>query len=458
MTSSHPPRARPPLTNTSNTSTTSAPVISRPPKAVSDAISEHSATITELTAQAAQDRTTITRLERKIDDLEQDNSCLEAEQLNLVKHLADVETTMVEHTEQLAAILAQLKDGGALTSEPTAAPKKDKDNAFNTAVRKSFLVAMGLGTKATYEQAAKHPSSKVGGGYIPDPENTTSTNIILRPDWTCSFAENCVWLRRMVTFTRSQVPLINPAFSTSTMTLKLDAEIEDKLEGIFKSIQKAFKRNPTACVQRYDDDEMNDGDDEAVINPMLPVDAKKKLLRQGRRRGRKTRKGIERLAAIVDGNIFPDADPESFAFFGNPAYQSTDESASNEDDREPAIDPETDDETGGRIVPPKRPTKDIVEWVSRPPTYRSDQMNGYINLIELHIDIMRTKAAKLHRNKPKPHPRICGEPKDVPLPRVRNPKHLIIREMVSTSWLSKNGEYDIPTRILPDDEVVAEDG
>ncbi|KAJ7733882.1 hypothetical protein B0H14DRAFT_3517256 [Mycena olivaceomarginata] len=106
-------------------------------------------------------------------------------------------------------------------SAPKSKVKGTHDNVLNTAVRKTFMVAMGLPKTTKIKDA------------VADSETGSK---LLRPDWDASFNENSRWHQRMLVYTRQQAPLPSPALSAATMAAESDDCILEQLGAVFKNI------------------------------------------------------------------------------------------------------------------------------------------------------------------------------------------------------------------------------
>ncbi|KAJ7797596.1 hypothetical protein B0H14DRAFT_2618821 [Mycena olivaceomarginata] len=212
-------------------------------------------------------------------------------------------------------------------SAPKSKVKGTHDNVLNTAVRKTFMVAMGLPKTTKIKDAAAVPRVKAGGCYIVDSETGSK---LLRPDWDASFNENSRWHQRMLVYTRQQAPLHSPALSAATMAAESDDCILEQLGAVFKNIAgEARKLGEEA-----------DDESEAVDSAQI-----------SRRKRRK--KCDERMAAVAkSGKKLP----TSWKFFTQPVYHSTDES-----DAAVVIDPDTETE---------------AVWRSNAPGVRFDNRGG----------------------------------------------------------------------------------
>ncbi|KAJ7822158.1 hypothetical protein B0H13DRAFT_1920275 [Mycena leptocephala] len=119
--------------------------------------------------------------------------------------------------------------------------------------------------------------------------------------------------------------------------------------------------------------------------------------------------------------------------------------------------PDTDSEEDVDVAATKKP------WVTRPPTYRSQQVLLNIVLIlfftdtpdwfdngviELHKLVAQDRKERVKAKKPVGRSRRSGEPKNVPLPRPPASKRKVPRNTVSADWLENNkDENDMPSRI-----------
>ncbi|KAJ7351489.1 hypothetical protein DFH08DRAFT_993050 [Mycena albidolilacea] len=250
------------------------------PEAVTDKIVHQETRIMGLEARIDQDGRLIAalqmseaRLQHEIDDLEKENT-------QLLRKLQSVETKP------------------SVQAPPDADnTKKPRNNVFNTAVWKLFLLAMQLGKKgSTLKDAALLKPSTTGGDYIRDTE--TSNGKLLCPDWNVTFMDNSAY-------------------------------------NILQRESKAKKNAKDPTVPK-------DNGDLPADNKM-PDDAAARCA--GHRKSRKTRKCDERIMVLQNCGI--QLHPH-YAFFLQPAYQSTDEP-----DQLDIINPNTDTEKADEVPPRK---------------------------------------------------------------------------------------------------------
>ncbi|KAJ7222661.1 hypothetical protein C8J57DRAFT_1731654 [Mycena rebaudengoi] len=422
------PQRREPLTPVSSRSTTSTPP--RPPapqtlpKAFTDKLLQNEERISSLELALARQSEELQaslkeqeRLLSDLDDLENEQTLIYSKLDEQQRQIGD----MKAYLQKLNLSASKVNDDGE-DMKPKKTGKGSRDNVFNTAVRKTLFLAMGLGKTAKLQDAADVSSKTKGGGYIKDRE-THST--VLRPDWLASFSDNRSWHDKLIAFTRQKAPFVNPILTKATMEAKTDDEILDRIEVVFKNIAALNRK-----VERLaNEGAASDGEEEAS-----------KLQKQkGRQYQRKLRKCDERIAALAAQGIKLE---DNNLFILTPQYQSTDES----DDTD-VLDPETDTEDKQEI--PASSTR--KPWISRPPTYRSETLVNGFDFIDGHVMERRRLYEQNNKGKTTAHPRKRGPLKDVPLPYIGAEGKKITRGFVDPQWLADHTDQDTPSRIQPAD-------
>ncbi|KAJ6486291.1 hypothetical protein DFH09DRAFT_1339703 [Mycena vulgaris] len=389
------------------------------PKAITDRLINQQSRIEELERTVLKNEETIQTLEASHSDLRSQFDDLDNENTGLMKRmdLAEERAAVASKTiDRLFEILENMPSNLPPDEEADIKPKPPRDNVFNTAVRKTFFVAMGLSKKSKLRDAASIRSTRSGGGFIKDRETGGQ---LLRPDWSVSFAENSSWHNRMVEFIRQKASLQNPVITSTFMDAKSADDLLQRLATVFKNIKEEAKKVAKSGV---------DGDDEDQ------VDTQKQ---DGRRKTRKVRKCNERIEVLEDAGMTL---PEEFTFFLQPIYQSTDES-----DASDVLDPNTDTEESAEV--PAQSTR--KPWKSRTPLYRSDEFHE--GVLKIDVLLMKSRKDYVNNNKGKTaaHPRVRGEWKDVPLPFIGTAKlNKIPRSAIDAEWLANHSGDDTPSRIL----------
>ncbi|KAJ7825820.1 hypothetical protein B0H14DRAFT_3874256 [Mycena olivaceomarginata] len=385
-------------------------------KAVTNKLVHQETRIMGLKAQIDQDgrliaalQTSEARLQHEIDDLDNENTQL-LQKLQSVEAVLDQQTREIDH-------------------------QKPRDNVFNTAVRKLFLLAMGLGKKgSTLKDAALLKPSTAGGGYIRDTE--TSNGKLLRPDWNVTFADNSEWHSRTVKWMRQNMKTQFPA---AMIDEKSDDAIVDQLSTVFRNIVQAYNilQRESKAKKNVKDPTVTEDDGDLPAENEMPDNAAAR--RAGRRKSRKTRKCDERIMVLQNAGIQLH---RHYAFFLQP-YQSMDES-----DQSDVIDPDTDTEKADEVPAPstRKP------WKTRTPLYRTDEASEVFNREVAAIEryVLNHHAEQERKNGPAqstPHPRIPGDWKDTPLPRLGATKLRILHPCIHADWLADNEDQDVPSRI-----------
>ncbi|KAK7039963.1 hypothetical protein R3P38DRAFT_3469348 [Favolaschia claudopus] len=389
----------------------------RIPKVVTDKIQDHATRILALEQQIQNDADLIEQLQATYSELEASQNDLDNENQLLLRRLSCLEDTVEMQNQTIDRLASLVEANGAAappTEDDTTTKAKIRDNTFNTAVRKTMLVAMGLPRTAKAKDACKIRSQKAGG------------------DWNATFTDNSAWHTRMITYVRQQVPQHTPAINAAAMKAKSDDDILDRLETIFRNIATEFRK-----LQRAGNEEAQ-SDNEAAVQD----DDDSKQIK--RRQGRKQRKAEERGEVLRDAKVDLGTD---WQFITIPAYQSTDES-----DQSDVLDPETDTEST-REVPVASTRK---PWKTRTPKYRSNEVQDEFNELEKMVVKHRVQWEKNNKGKTAAHPRVAGGWKDVPLPFRKPNKVKIPRWAIDEDWLASHQDQDTPSRIEDDAVVDAE--
>ena len=163
----------------------------------------------------------------------------------------------------------------------------------------------------------------------------------------------------MLTMIKQKVPTVYPFFTQDILAAKLDGDLIDCMEAVFKNLRMTYLKKDQE--RDLDSDADNNEDDEVlhkqrnccwqrktrVSNPALAQ--KNNVLTQ-------VQKAEERMRAATDYNI----DISKLGWFFMPAYQSTDEL-----DTIPVLDPNTNVEEGNKIqglyTPPPVPGRILPE-------------------------------------------------------------------------------------------------
>ncbi|KAJ7699086.1 hypothetical protein B0H14DRAFT_3528697 [Mycena olivaceomarginata] len=382
-------------------------------------------------------RTSFTRLD-KIVQLQDRISALEGVAYDLWDKLQERDTDihdldMKTDNSKLERIIDFIENnefsatGGTHTSASGSGSKgkSERDNVFNTAMRKVFKAAMGHGVSVKLDILANDNPIKAGGSYIAD---SNSKGQLLRPDWSVSFNENSRWHKPMLEFSRKKAPIFHPTMTDSMINAKTDDEIMERLENVFKNIADHYRRAQRNKAKTQGGEDA--GEDEGA------GEDEKREKQLNRRGTRKVRKCDERLAAFQEahGNVPPDR-----RWFFQALYQSSDES-----DDSDVVDPGTDLESGDEVPvqlrgslgsPAHRCT--VTDWVSD---------------LDNLVMAARGKQKKLHRNKTSAHPRKRGQWKDRGLPSLQANQLKIPLAAVLPGWLEDHPEFDAPSCIHREDD------
>ncbi|KAJ7347669.1 hypothetical protein DFH08DRAFT_960102 [Mycena albidolilacea] len=401
------------------------------PKAVTDKLVHQESRIMGLEARIDQDgcliaalQTSEARLQHEIDDLDNENT-------QLLQKLQSVEAVLDQQTRDIDRLFSLLEQKSSAQVPPDADKTKNR-----TAVRKLFLLAMGLGKKgSTLKDAALLKPSTAGGGYICDTE--ASNGKLLHPDWNVTFADNSVWHSRTVKWMRQNMKTQFPA---AMIDKKSDDAILDQLSTVFRNIVQAYNilQKESKAKKNANDPTVPEDDGDLPAENEMPDDAPAR--RAGRHKSRKTRKCDERIMVLQKAGIQLH---HHYVFFLQPAYQSTDES-----DQSDVIDPDTDTEKADEVPAPstRKP------WKTRTPLYCADEASEAFNQEVATIEryVLNYRVEQERKNGPAqsaPHPRIPGDWKDTPLPRLGATKLRILRPCIHAEWLADNEDQDVPTRI-----------
>ncbi|KAK7017149.1 hypothetical protein R3P38DRAFT_3360616 [Favolaschia claudopus] len=404
----------------------------RIPKVVTDKIQDHATRILALEQQIQNDADIIRQLQTTHSELEASQNDLDNENRQLLQRLSCLEDTVDMQNQTIDRLFSLVEANGAAappTEDDTTTKAKTRDNTFNTAVRKTMLVAMGLPRTAKAKDACKLRSQKVGGGYVNDDETGGK---LLRPDWNTTFTDNSVWHTRMIAYVRQQVPQHTPAINAAAMKAKSDDDILERLETVFRNMATEFRK-----LQRAGNAEA-ESDNEAAVQD----DDNSKQIK--RRQGRKQRASEERSEVLREANVKLGA---AWQFLTIPAYQSTDES-----DQSDVLDPETDTEST-REVPVASTRK---PWKTHAPKYRSNEVQDEFNELENMVVKHRVQWEKNNKGKTAAHPRVAGGWRDIPLPFRKPNKVKIPRWAIDEEWLASHQDQDTPSRIESGDVVDAE--
>ncbi|KAK7018438.1 hypothetical protein R3P38DRAFT_3274519 [Favolaschia claudopus] len=409
----------------------------RIPKVVTDKIQDHATRILALEQQIQNDADIIRQLQTTHSELEASQNDLDNENRQLSQRLSCLEDTVELQNQTIDRLFSLVEANGSAAppTEDDTTKAKIRDNTFNTAVRKTMLVAMGLPRTAKAKDACKIRSQQAGGGYVKDGE---TGGRLLRPDWNATFTENSAWHTRMITYVRQQVPQHTPAINAAAMKAKSDDDILERLETIFRNIATEFRK-----LQRAGNAEA-ESDNEAAVQD----DDNSKQIK--RRQGRKQRACNSPLKAEERGEVLRDAKVDlgaAWEFLTIPAYQSTDES-----DQSDVLDPETETEST-REVPVASTRK---PWKTRTPKYRSNEVQDEFNELEKMVLRHRVQWEKNNKGKTAAHPRVAGGWRDGPLPFRKPNKVKIPRWAIDEEWLASHQDQDTPSRIESGDVVDAE--
>jgi len=128
------------------------------------------------------------------------------------------------------------------------------------AVRKTMLLAMGLGLRAKAKDVTRLHSHSRGGGFVKDRE--TSNGKFVQPDWTTNFSGNAVWHDHMLTMIRQKASIIYPSFTHDLLATKSDGDLLNRMEAVFKNLRTTYLRKDREGD--LDSDADDSGDDEGL--------------------------------------------------------------------------------------------------------------------------------------------------------------------------------------------------
>lgn len=159
-----------------------------------------------------------------------------------------------------------------------ATKKRPRDNFFNVsdlvrcmmteeltqslknAVRKTMLIAMGLGSRARAKDVTKLASHGNGGGFIKDRE--VKGGRFVRPDWKSNFAGNVTWHNFMLDMIKQQATQIYPAFTKELLASKSDEDLLHRMESVFKNFRTAYLKKDRSADLDSEAEEDAEGDEE----------------------------------------------------------------------------------------------------------------------------------------------------------------------------------------------------
>ncbi|KAJ7051312.1 hypothetical protein C8F01DRAFT_1237204 [Mycena amicta] len=420
------------------------------PKAITDRLMRQERQIEELILQHNDMAKTLTHVQDKIRQLIDNENDAANEQEQSRQHICELEQRLDNQSQRMDELLARLENRNAEGSTTAATSRsRARDNAFNTASRQVFFVAMGMPANSKYKDVAQFIRGTVpeNGDWIVDPQ---SPSRVLRPDFNASFAENHTWHDGMVKFLKNKIPVYSPVLRKVDMDNIINSDVLTQIETVFKNMGNVVRKGLKELEDKGDEGEAE------IVEEGGGKDADQ----QNRRDGRKVRKLEERQAAIVEAKfIIP---PQCRFILSSPKYQSTDESDSAPSD---VLDPASasDDEApvnNKKTSAKKNRTTGDTPWQSRPPTYRTAEYQNIIDAIDAIVMARRDAWKRNNRGKTAAHKRVRGAPKNVPLPYIRGKGKLRIpRQFVDPGWLAANEESNTPSRIAQwDKEDSGSDG
>ncbi|KAJ7694968.1 hypothetical protein B0H14DRAFT_3905564 [Mycena olivaceomarginata] len=370
-------------------------------------------------------------LRDKLEERDADIRDLDNENLQLWRRINELEQIHGDKLERIIDFIENNEFTGTGATHTSASGsgskgKSERDNVFNTAMRKVFKAAMGHGVNVKLEVLANDTPIKAGGSYIADSD---SKGRLLRPDWSASFNENSRWHKSMLEFARKKAPVFHPTMTESMINAKTDDEIMEQLENIFKNISDNYWRAQRNKVKTKGGEDAGENQEEGKHE--------KRAKELNRRGTRKVRVGI-----FVQFFVCVDQATDRNWFFQAP-YQSSDES-----DDSDVVDPGTDLESGDEV--PVSATR--KPWLSRPPMYRDHEVTEWVSDLDNLVMAARGKQKKLHRNKMSAHPRKRGEWKDKGLPSLQANQLKIPLAAVLPAWLEDHPEFDAPSCIHREDD------
>ncbi|KAJ7857805.1 hypothetical protein B0H14DRAFT_3637982 [Mycena olivaceomarginata] len=368
-------------------------------------------------------------LRDKLEERDADIRDLDNENLQLWRRINELEQIHGDKLQRIIDFIENNEFTGTSATHTSASGsgskgKSERDNVFNTAMRKVFKVAMGHGVNVKLEILANDTPIKAGGSYIADSD---SKGRLLRPDWSASFNENSRWHKSMLEFARKKAHVFHPTMTESMVNAKTDDEIMERLENVFKNIGDNYRRAQRNKAKTKGGEDAGENQEEG--------EHEKRAKELNRRGTRKVRKCDERLAVFQEthGEVPPDR-----RWFFQAPFQSSDES-----DDSDVVDPGTDLESGDEVSvsATRKP------WISRPPMYpRSRDLDNLAMAA-------REKQKKLRRNKTSGHPRKRGEWKDKGLPSLQAHQLKIPLVAVLPEWLEDHPEFDAPSCIQREDDA-----
>ncbi|KAG2346647.1 hypothetical protein BDR05DRAFT_997063 [Suillus weaverae] len=283
------------------------------------------------------------------------------------------------------------------------ATKAVRDNTFNTAIRQTFLHAMGISDS---KLAATLESLEEGA-------------VVLCPNFDSSWTENAAWREDMIRYVRQKACDVYRQLREEHLKKKNDADITKQLKEVFKNMKDVIKKGGKG------------------------TDATEARNRKQRQNAQKVRKNNERAAEDVRKETKTN-NPE-WDWFYQACYQSTDKSDTGLVAK-PSVDFESDTENAR-----KRPTKSKnidATWTSRPPSYRDTLVNEKV--VQMNVLVSKKRVERGGRNFSVPV--IRGEAHEKDLPQPGNGKPKILRRFVCPEWLTNNSAQDGPTQIYRKDE------
>ncbi|KAF8205906.1 hypothetical protein K438DRAFT_1963683 [Mycena galopus ATCC 62051] len=401
------------------------------PKAVTDKIVQLQDRISGLEGVAYDLRDRLEERDADIRDLDNENQ-------QLWRRINELEEIHGDKLERIIDFIENNEFSGTGATHTSASKsgskgKGERDNIFNTAMRKVFKAAMGHGVTVKLDILANDTPVKAGGSYITDSHGQGQ---LLRPDWSTSFNDNSRWHKSMLAFARKKAPIFHPTMTDSMIDAKTDDEIMERLENVFKNISDYYRR-----AKRNKATAQGGGD---VGETQEAGEGEERAKQLNRRGTRKVRKCDERLAAYQEAHGDVPADRK---WFFQAPYQSSDES-----DASDVVDPGTDVESGDEV--PVSAT--MKPWLSPPPMYRDEKVTEWVSDLDDLVMAARAKHKKLHRNKTSGHPRKRGEWKDKGLPSLQTHQLKIPLDAVLPAWLEDHSEFDAPSCIHREEDTEME--
>ncbi|KAF7327333.1 hypothetical protein MKEN_00310900 [Mycena kentingensis (nom. inval.)] len=420
----------------------------RVPKAVSDKLRQQDSEIEQLKDDLASAESKINGLELNLEKADTEIQEL-SEQLAEHERRLEIQTNRFDELFELVQTMqesrAEEEDGedAVVIVKKSKKPAVDKDSVvippgFATAVRKAFYVLMGMPADSKYKKVFDFIGGKMpeGGAWIDDPQ---SNGTLLRPGFLQSFADNSVWHDTAFLRIRQQIPKLVPVIKAADMKEVEDGVIHNQLSTVFRNMSREVRiaANKTGIVAG---NAGAGGDDGAQEDGAVDSDV------ENRQDSRKYRKLDERNEAMDAAGW---ARVKAFEFLRqNAAYHSTDESQYSD-----VVDPNSEPENGGTAaaVVVKKRRSATQKWRRRPPTYRTEHLQGIFDAIETLVTQRRAQLKTDNRGRTQPHARELGPPKDVPLPYFRGnsmkKRPLIPLEHVNPDWLAAHPQFNTFSRI-----------